>query len=121
MLEKARWWQAATGKATVSVDRRRPAASHPAGTLLTPMVTTFTVLQVAEHIERQVTDVWDRQFWVRGEVSGLPRVALGLLRERLARGGRPPREHEGLAPVEKSTTEMGAPEVFSNGSTSAAS
>ena len=60
------------------MDQRRPAASHPAGTLLTPMVTTFTVLQVAEHIERQVTDVWDRQFWVRGEVSGLKRQGKGV-------------------------------------------
>ena len=42
------------------------------------MVTTFTVLQVAEHIERQVTDVWDRQFWVRGEVSGLKRQGKGV-------------------------------------------
>ena len=41
------------------------------------MVTTFTVLQVAEHIDRQVREVWDSQFWVRGEVAGLKRTNQG--------------------------------------------
>lgn len=41
------------------------------------MVTTFSVLQVAEHIDIKVREAWNNQFWVRGEVSGLKQSARG--------------------------------------------
>lgn len=39
------------------------------------MARTFTVLEVAEHIDRRVREHWDNHFWVRGEVSGLKAAA----------------------------------------------
>ncbi len=41
------------------------------------MVRTFSVREVAEHIDLRVRETWNAEFWVRGEVSGLRRRPRG--------------------------------------------
>lgn len=41
------------------------------------MARTFTVLEVAQHIDLRVREHWNNEFWVRGEVSGLRRSTRG--------------------------------------------